>query len=933
MFSKSAKYAKTSEEEDDDEEPARRRPTMLGINKNKVVSRSSSANPSSASTYSKTLDHYFQKKPLQQSRSSPTPRLSEPIQRLNVSNTALKRETPTKKVAIGETRSAPVQFHQKVQQPRKRREEFSEDEYSEPEKSSVIVRQPSTAQSKPGPRPSRQIGHRVDSGARNVRFGGSSSLISKPFSAKDLLGETEASDSEEVDDDVDTENHIEEDISADDDESMRSLSDDNAQNEEVFVISTSSDEPDNSRRDEASEEEESEEESENDVAVTTPTKATYGHRSTASIDITPRRSMANPHMLEEDHDELEREEEEAKEEILREALKKKALADAKRNFDIIVTIPTYEEVCNHLFNPDEWEAIAIDSRWTGDDGHATYRIIYKDGHLRTVDANEILEHIDPQTLEDFENDLFSKEENPETWYYPNFKAPGGAFAGGTSITSGQVKRRGRRSVAKIFLDNCFRLGMPEEFNIPMPDSSDFDSDEDIDTRGGRNNVDPSQYDKFDITDAEILASIRENSSDNESWGAGKKPGRGRPRGRASAITRSSNPKRGTGRGRVRRPVPSRGDTTPTRRPRASNVVKASTTSRGRGRPRGNKLPSRTESSASNLSCEDSPLVIITPVKTPSSRGRPKGSKNLSKPALSYISDSSASEVAFRVQPPQPKKSPLSSAAKPHLSPIKRDPKPAPIKKPKLKPSRALKPSTAPSGARGPGRPPKKEEDLIEETIRMAGGNISHTRNLSQVSQTELERPNKRRRIKFGKDGPEESKPSITVERRHILPSSVGPRTQSPKQRKLQPKEKKKAKSPDDDLHLDVDHIINKMLLDGSPAYHVQLKGPRKETIWVRLEDLQTKESKLKVRAFESTLREREAVSRQLYDSISAQLQLEKDKQRVAEREAQILGKFGSPVGKEKNVDEEKKEREKEDQKRREKIAKRLKMQETLFAGT
>ncbi|KAF3914745.1 hypothetical protein AA313_de0209656 [Arthrobotrys entomopaga] len=938
------------------------------------------------------------------------------------------------KVATSTDRAPFVELKSKIEQKqRKRREDWSEDDDDDTDDTDssgsriIVVRKPQTSQSKPGPRPSTLISHRRPEGVTFASTSRKTAVPSRPLAKRspqkyyEDTGSDEdigISETESESDDGGDERAIKYSPDGNEIQAQYLSSDDEVKIQDHShksrnitrkrtVVSDSSGSNDSGEFEDAvdvvkmdieyldsSEEEEEEDarmsdlqeqkntntepqyetgsstegEDEREILLATPKSSQ--RISNTIIDITPRRSMANPHLLEEDPDELEREEEEAKQEIIREVLIKKAEADARRNFDVIVTIPTYEEVCDHLYNPDEWEAVAIDSRWTGEDGHATYTIVYKDGHLRTVESDEIEDHIDPQILEDFENDLFAREENPETWYYPGFKAPGGAFAGGTGVTSGVSKKKGRRSDAKIFLDNCYRLGMPEEFNFPMLDSSEFDSDEDTEDNNN-SRIDPSQYDKFDITDADILATIKENSSDNESWGEDRKPKRGRPRGsrggRVPSIVKSTPSDAPRGRGGPRL-IPTRGESTP-RRARGSNVVRASATSRGRGRPRGTKSFSRVETSTSNSSREETPLVIVTrtPVKIPSTRGRPKGSKNHLKPIPSDISEGSLSDISSRERhSPQQKTSPaskslLSPTPKPNPKPVSKPiskpvskpaTKPSPskdvkrdqtgdsitVKHPKLKPTRMPKPSRTPTGARGPGRPPgprrlptihppKEEADLIEQTIRTAGAYIpSHTRTLSHTSQTESARPKKRRRIRFGRDGPEEVSDTNKPHRKQRPPTA---------QPHKSPIKQKKQSTDNDPFHLDVKQIINKMLLDGSPAYHVQLNNPNKDTIWVRLEDLKGKDAKEKVKAFEAVLRERETVSRQLYDSISAQLQLERDKQRLAEREAQIMGK---KVGLKSNAgtasqEEECEDEEREMQRKKQSAAKRLAMQETLFAGT
>ncbi|KAK6343913.1 hypothetical protein TWF696_007567 [Orbilia brochopaga] len=756
----------------------------------------------------------------------------------------------------------------------------------------------------------------------------------------------------------------------------------------------------------------------------TPKKHPQG--DLALVESTPRRSMTTSQpvgssSLEKLRLQLDKQEREARERVVKEASERDITINSTRNFDIVVTNPTYEQVADYLINPDEWEAVAIDSRWTSEDGRARYKVVYKDGHSHTVSADQIHQHVSPQILEDFEHRLFAKEENPETYYYPNFKAPGGCFAGGTAITSGLHKKRGRRSDAKIYLDNCFRLGMPEEFNIPMTDSSESETDEEIENESSQpivsSQLSGSQYDKFEITDTDILASIRENSSDNESWsGSRRKPTRGRPRGRGatagrgSNITRGGNSVRGTtarGRGSTAtrgpgRPpsIPSRGSSAPARggppliptrgssapqrgRPRLiptrgssnpvsrdSNVVKASVTSRGRGRPRGSKLLSTRDTSSQGSA---SPQITITaPERQPGVRGRPKGSKNQPKPVSipSSRSDTSLSDMV--IASPSPQQTPRQSHPQP--------PSPAPPpsnKKRTLKPTRAPKPPRTPTGARGPGRPPKspkspkKEDDLIEETIRTAGANITSSSNLLAPPPTRPDagRPKKRRRIRIGSSGPEEhvvhlqatppraSYPSTHHHHRpthtnnhhnhhqHQPTNNIKPINNIKPTSSNKPTTGNKPTNKPQKPTFDVQEVVNKMFIDGSTFYEVRSRDPRTENVWIRLEDLHSKDARSKVKDFEKRLHaheQRDVELKQLYNTFSAEVQLEKDKRRVAEREAQILGRgkansttgaVGPSVIVDIDAEQDKRDRERELQRQRERAARRLAMQETLFAGT
>ncbi|KAK6508951.1 hypothetical protein TWF481_003719 [Arthrobotrys musiformis] len=854
---------------------------------------------------------------------------------------------------------------------------------------------------KPGPRPSSLISHTHRHGMSPIKSSiKSSPTVSKPFSKRDLLRQFEDTDEDsdevmlecgelsneeggngdhdpdEMDQDLPQKAYEDEEIDEDEDE------DDSG--DELMGIGSrrvpvfSQDPPPQQLEISGTEEEESEDLEDSEESLRTPTKT-----GVLDVDLTPRRSMANPNLLEEDPDELEREEERARQKIVKGVLNRNAEVAAKNNFEVVVIMPNYEDVADHLFNPDEWEAVEIDWRWTRDDGNVTYQIIYRDGHTRVVEGNDILNHVEPQVLEDFENDLFKREENPETWYYPNLRAPGGAFAGGTGITSGAIKRRGRRTEAKIHLDNSFRLGMPEEFNIPLTDSSEDDDDdqseeEDMeeieagepsrDVAGVRGPILASQYDKFDITDADILATIRENESDNESWDGARSSGRGRPRGRPSTSTRAHTMIRPTRaaakRARGRPPLtPTRGTSNPTKGPVVpivkSNVVKASATSRGRGRPRGSKNIPRMDTSTSSREVTPPSLTIPAHVHIQPIRGRPRKLKAVSKPVISDSSDSesetsSPTSSPIVVRPIMPIR-PLDLSKLP--PPTLTRPTPSTPQRKVLKPTRAPKPPGTPSGARGPGRPPKvakREEDLVEQTVRTTGTNIVHNstpssshhrRTLSSTGQilaAEPEPPKKRRRIRFGRDGPEEASEGDLPRRKNvqanlsspqIKPNKLVEKLQKPKKT---PKPTKNSESDDEKsvFRHEVDRIINKMLLDGTPAYHVQLRGPGtvKPTMWVRLENLQSQDARRKVKEFEAELVHREHEARLARDRISAQLQ--RDRQRLAEREAQILGPAKGPGRPPKKIDEdERKEREKEEQRQREKIARRLAMQETLFAGT
>ncbi|KAF3901445.1 hypothetical protein ABW21_db0204295 [Orbilia brochopaga] len=741
--------------------------------------------------------------------------------------------------------------------------------------------------------------------------------------------------------------------------------------------------------------------------LTTPKKRPAGNLEL--IENTPRRSMTGSQpvgdpRIQKIRLQLETKERETRERILREAKEKDTKLDKKRTFDIIV-------ITHYLINPDEWEAIAIDSRWTSDDGQARYKIIYKDGHSHTVSADHILKHVSPNILEDFEHNLFEKEENPETYYYPNFKAPGGCFAGGTAVTSGLHKRRGRRSDAKIYLDNCFRLVVEPS---PQPVIS--------------SQLSGSQYDKFDVTDAEILASIRENSSDNESWdGNRKKPTRGRPRGRVATSGRGTNTTRGTNsvrgpslrarastasRGPGRPPiapsrgsvaptraatrgrpplVPSRGSSTPQRgrpplaptrgastpqrgRPRlvpardsstspdrGSNVVKASTTSRGRGRPRGSKLLSMRDTSSQDSA---SPRILITaPDKRPGVRGRPKGSKNLPKPVSvsSNMSDTSVGDMSIASPSPQEPRNLPSKPPPPTLSS-------SPNKKPHLTPTRASKPSPMPSGARGPGRPPKspkileREDDLVEATIRTAGANITSGKLLAPPpARSGPERPKKRRRIRIGSTGPEEhiipyqsSPPRPPTSNKPKLPYDHHPKKSlhhSPSHEKPNKIQHHKSSTPTKNTHnghqstqeesdgLDINEVINKMFIDGTTLYEVIPRDPRNGNVWVRIEDLPSKDARSKVKTFENRLQAQQQhdadLRKHLYSSISAEMQLEKDKRRVADREAQILSRAKSgSASMSAAIDPEQARRDRErEERQRERAARHLAMKETLSAGT
>ncbi|EWC43913.1 hypothetical protein DRE_01265 [Drechslerella stenobrocha 248] len=722
----------------------------------------------------------------------------------------------------------------------------------------------------------------------------------------------------------------------------------------------------------------SEEIEDDDDGIGTPTGPLHGHNM--SIDLTPKRSMATPHSPEKFTKKLLEEEQHVKEQVLKEVSTKNAEARALRNFDIIVKIPTYEEVADYLINPDEWKAVAIESRWTAEDGHASYKLIYRDGHTDTVDANIILNHIDPQILEDFENDLFAREENPETFYYPNFKAPGGVFAGGTGITSGEVKRQGRRSNNKIFLDKCYRLGMPEELNIPMSDSSESDSEEESAAPAANSQITASQYDKFEITDQDILASIRENSSDNESWSGRKKSTRGRPRGRGATVsTRGAPSKRGrpSGRGsnvvrtsqvardeRKPRLVPSRGQSS-LRPSRGSNVVKASATSRGRarGRPRGPRTHITTDASGNERS---SPVPRpVVPERKPGTRGRPRGSKNLLKPLSSSRPVTPLSETGSQMSPAQQQQQQHTLLqSQPQSPPLLQIPvsKPQPLSHRRLKPTRVPKPPRTPSGARGPGRPPKPrskdEEDLVKETIRTAGGNIPSMATVPEPLRISTERPKKRRRV-LPHDEPLENpnaalsppRPSSSSHRHHSNDNhhhhpnhqhghSHHLKHEQPKGRDTHPDSNKKQNLPGSSLA--IDQILGRHSMSGTPAYCVRLHGQSiGEFMWVFFEDLDS-ESRQKIKAYEAMLKDEALRKSEYRDSLNAQLQLESDKKRVAEREAQILGKHarkcsghtnGAAAREEVDAETLRREREREDQRHRERVARRLAMQETLFAGT
>ncbi|KAK6516236.1 hypothetical protein TWF506_006145 [Arthrobotrys conoides] len=1007
MFSGRPKYQTSSatedfdDEEDDDEVEGVEMPSPPKQDSKPKLPPGSEASKASSSgrLISATLEQHWK----EQGQRETTPTAAAAPNTTLLSEARGQLQKPQKSKSVGgktPARDSPASDYS-TRRVRIQEAESGDGDYddSEDDGSAIVVESHGVSRlkkEKQRPEPSSLIKH----------HNGISLTTSKPFSKRDLLRPFEgpASDSDEVmqerdelfgedndngsddldemDEDTSLEASIREDI--DEEES------DDATDELVGIgsrripgasqssppqrlqNSRAEEDSDDSEGSENSDDSEDSEDSEN--GIKTPTKT-----GVSNVDLTPRRSMANPNLLQEDPDELERQEERAKLEIVKEVLNRHAEVAAKKNFDIVVTMPNYEDVADHLFNPDEWEAVAIDWRWTGDDGHVTYQIIYKDGHTRIVEANEILDHIESQVLEDFENDLFAKEENPETWYYPNFRAPGGAFAGGTGITSGAIKRRGRRTESKIYLDNSYRLGMPEEFNIPLTDSSEEEEDveeeeEEMaegakvvpDIAGVRGPILASQYDKFDITDAEILATIQENESDNESWDGGKPSGRGRPRGRPSTSTRAQTMVRTTRaaakRARGRPPLtPTRGTSNSTpvqpRPPVKSNVVKASATSRGRGRPRGSKNTPRILSSPAS-SREDSPLSLTVIPKPASVRGRPKGSKNAVKSIISNTSNntsetSSLSEFPITIKPITPVR-PIDVSKHSTPKPVTKSAPSTP--KRTLKPTRTLKPPGTPSGARGPGRPPKlpKQEDrLIEETIRTGGANISstaaslsnHRRTLSATgpapTAADPERPKKRRRIRFGRDGPEEVSDDDSPPRKTVQGNLPTPQ-KKPKQPIENPHKPKSphtsARTSDSDnekrvFRHEVDRIINKMLLDGAPAYHVQLcgSGPIKPTMWVRLENLQSKSARRKVKEFEAELIQRENEAKLARDRINAQLQ--RDRQRLAEREAQILG-TKSPGRPPKSFDEEEmKEREKEEQRQREKIARRLAMQETLFTGT
>ncbi|KAJ6259995.1 hypothetical protein Dda_5640 [Drechslerella dactyloides] len=1004
MFSRTSKYAEAGDsDEDDDSVDGIAVPEQQPQQHRQSSGSGTQPAPARVSSFgTRTLDHFF-----------------------------ARQDQPQRQPAVGER--APQQRHQvrvtgnsaPVNHRKRRTREPSIDNghdlifISSDDGENVVARQP---QSRPVSSAS-SVSRRPDTANR----GRSTAASAKPFSKTDFLKKFESdASSEEEEEEEDQEDQEEEDYSGESEEEEDDAFNDAYVDNEIEmgedgVITpdplhdiTSSNRLSSTKNGQASEEDDDEELGDFDIlaesdednsGIATPTGVSKG--GLPPSENTPKRSMTNSQLVADENQrkmrlQLEKEENETRDRIVKKASAKTTIPDATRNFDIIVITPDY------LINPDEWEAVAIDSRWTSDDGQAAYKIIYKDGHSHTVNADHILEHVSPKILEAFEHSLFAKEENPETYYYPNFKAPGGCFAGGTAITSGLAKKRGRRSDAKIYLDNCFRLGMPEEFNIPMTDSSELDSDEESEAAPPSqpptsSQLSGSQYDKFDITDAEILASIRENSSDNESWSGrnNKKPTRGRPRGRGATSARGGNVARGNasargtgaprGRGggasrgpgrppaipstrgsttpsRGRPPlIPTRGTSTPQRgrppliptrgssTPRGSNVVKASVTSRGRGRPRGSKLASMRDTSSQESA---SPRISITaPDKQPGIRGRPKGSKNHQKlaPIPSSRSDTSLSDMS--IAPASPQQAPRRPNPQPASSTL-----PLPPKKRILKPTRTPKPPRVPSGARGPGRPPKspkspkKEDDLIEETIRTAGANITSGNLLAPPSaRTEPERPKKRRRIRFGLDGPEE----------HVLPSQPSPprhssssttphhhhhhnnhhthnkhHENSSSSSKHTHHDKKKSTNKTYPSTLDVHEVLNKMFLDGAPAYEVRLRGPHKQAIWVRLEDLSSKDARSKVKEFDKKLQDREQRETEfkqlLAHSISAELQLEKDKRRVAEQEARVLG-GGRPVCAVKHasvdLDQQRRDKEKEERRQRERAARRLAMQETLFAGT
>ncbi|KAF3940224.1 hypothetical protein ABW19_dt0205761 [Dactylella cylindrospora] len=955
MNSKGSKYSEDKNEEDEESPDD----IFMSSRPRKIASPSVSARPTTLNTASarkergnfiaRTLDDYFQK--------VASPRLSEQPQRDREQQAAAdqRKANTTEQRVVSPVRSASANnarvgavgggtpSQQKIQVQHKRGRSLDESSDSDSEYEEAI-------------RVPRNTGHAAQqSQRRRLR---PSTLISQSskqeFSKRDLLRQFE--DTSEDSGEIGQEDSME---SGESDEpfpkshgSIKVVQSLRRPVQTSVPVVTSTSESGGATEGDEEESSEEEEEDTNGEEPATPT-----HTRVAPLEITPRRSMANINILENDLKTLEIQDQLMRQKLVKKVLAKNAEIEAKRNFDIVVTMPTYEEVADYLYNPDEWEARCITSRWTGENGHASYSLIYKDGHERIVEADNILEYVSMEILEGFENDLFSREENPETYYYPNLKPPGGAFAGGTGITSGFAKRRGRRSDTKIFLDSIYRLGMPEEFNIPMTDSSEEESESEgeattrLTPRQGRANVD--QYDKFDMMDQDILARIQENDSDDESWGETKRSGRGRPRGsanprgptRGSNVVRASQTSRGRGRPKL---TPSRGnpiitispaESTP-KRARGSNVVKASATSRGRGRPRGSRnLNKPDKMDISSSSREHSPLSDIVVVKVSSSRGRPRGSKNLPKSSGSSRSETPATAglalIPQAIQPPAATQKPRSPST--------------------LKPTRTPKPPRTPSGSRGPGRPPKKEEDLIEETIRLAGANISaHSKTLQLHVSTHgsPERPKKRRRIKFGQEGPEVVEVSNHSSSPHRRPSSSKsspvkdshrhPYSPSRTHQSHSTKRYPASTSTINTGELPVTEVINKMLLDGSPAYHVVLRNDRANTLWVRLEDLTSKNARQLVQAFEKKLREREVVSQQLYDSINAQVQLERDKARLAEREAQIFGRKGGltvaaagTVGSGGSEDErtERERRKKEDERQRERAARRLAMQETLFAGT
>ncbi|KAK6357612.1 hypothetical protein TWF718_001920 [Orbilia javanica] len=1000
MFSGEPKYQASAaledhasdDDEDDDEVEGVEMPPPKELKPKLPAALEAPKASSSGRLIPTTLDHFWQRKPQRELETTPTnpaptaTALSEPRDQQHKRQVQSHQQSIPGKAPAGDSPTSDYSTRRtQAQEGGAGGSGFGDDGFA------VVLESPvSTPKRRPKPRPSVPIGNHH----------GGSPAVQKPFSKRDLLRPFEETDSDSASasdqlmqeaggpsGEEDTDGYggtdgMEEDSPHETSDHQNTGEgdgdDDDAGDELIGIgsrripgfsqnsppqqleISGTEEDSDSSQLSELSELSEPPED-----GVKTPTS-----KGVLDVDLTPRRSMANLYLLEEDPDELERQEEEARQEIVRKVLNQYAEAQARNKFEVVVVMPKYEDVADYLYNPDEWEAVAVDWRCTRNDGNATYQITYRDGHTRVVEASNILDHIEHQILEDFENDLFDREENPETWYYPELKQPGGAFAGGTGITSGVVKKRGRRTEAKILLDNSYKLGTVRKPEVPLPDDKD---DSPIyatqkgpkkgtqDAAGVRGPILASQYDKFDIIDSEILASIEADDSSDESWDDGRR-GKGKPRGRPSTSTRAQTTVRVTRaaarRARGRPPLtPTRGTSTPTQpqdRPAPkSNVVKASATSRGRGRPRGSKNTSRMETPASSR--EDTPASFTVSVIPPSTRGRPKGPKNIatSNPTNTSLEVPPLSEFPVSVRPITPIRpldlSKLStskpSTTKSEVSTSKRA----------LKPTRSPKPPGTPSGARGPGRPsktPKQDDDLVEQTTKTTSAKApktsassSHRRTLSTTKQTpttDPERPTKRRRIRFGRDGPEEVSDDDSPPHRIFQVNPPTPSQDNRKKSDVKPqkpmKPYKAANKSDSDsdkkvFRHEVDRIINKMLLDGAPAYHVQLCSPShiKPTMWVRLENLQSKEARRKVREFEAELIQRETEAKLARDRINAQLQ--RDRQRLAEREAQILG-TKNPGKQPKTTDEEeRKEREKEEQRQREKIARRLALQETLFAGT